>query len=112
MARINVSGTDDNNIKMREGNAAFAKKASDEYDHISDVRVLKSNGDSINTAGNSFIVTRNTIAPPITIPGFNSGKVTEIDVLNAPLPSVREASSILGLICNIVLLTAPSPVGR
>ena len=89
---------DDTNINMRAGAAALAKKASEEYDHIVVVRVWKSSGESIKTAGSSFIDTKNTKENAMAIPGFNRGRVTASEVLNTPLPKVEEDSSNRGLI--------------
>ena len=99
-------------ISDNDGIAAWAKKASEEYDHMSVVSVRKSRGDNINTAGSSFIVTKNTMAKPAIIPGRNNGRVIFVEVLMLPKPKVLDDSSRDGLICNIVLLTAPKPVGR
>ena len=97
---------------MSAGAAALAKNASDEYDHIVVVRVWKSSGESIKTAGSSFIDTKNTRAKAIAMPGFNNGRVTEREVWNLPLPKVKEDSSNRGLICNKVDFTGLIPMGR
>ena len=51
----------------------------------------------MSTAGNSFMVTKKTIATPIKILGFNRGKVTFIYVRRDALPKVLDDSSNLGL---------------
>ena len=79
---------------------------------MSVVSVLKSRGDNIKTAGSSFIVTKNTMAKPAIIPGRSSGRVIFVEVLMLPMPKVLDDSSREGLICNMVLLTEPNPVGK
>ena len=72
---------------------------------------MKSNGDSIKTAGNSFIVTKNTITAPINIPDFNIGIVILNIVLKRPFPSVLEDSSGFGLNNSMEDFMGPIPVG-
>ena len=67
---------------MIEGKAALAKKASDEYDHMAVVSVWKSKGASNRTAGNSFIVIRNTVAKAIKIPDLINGMVVLVVAIN------------------------------
>ena len=91
-------GTDELNMSIRAGAAAWAKKASDEADHTAVARVLNPSGPSISVAGSSFIVTRKTNAPPISIPGLIRGPVTESITRNCPLPRILADSSNRGLI--------------
>ena len=65
---MNVKGSADTNIRSRAGAAAWAKKASEEALHMDVAKVSKPSGLNIKVAGNSFIVNRNTIAPPANIP--------------------------------------------
>ena len=90
------------------GIAAFANAASVAADQMEVASVLNPMGLSINVAGSSFITRRNTSAHPASIPGRATGNVTDEKALRGLLPRPRAASSILGLICNKEVRTAPS----
>ena len=111
LIKTKVKGNEDSKINNNAGAAASAKNASVEYDQTIVDNVLKSNGDRIKTAGNSFIVTRNTITAPINIPDLNIGIVTLNIVLNLPFPRVLDESSGFGLNSSMVDLMGPIPVG-
>ena len=68
------------------------------------VRVVKSRGERISIAGSSFIV--------INKPGLRAGMVTVSADFSGLLPKLMDDSSILGLICNILVLTVLSAAGR
>ena len=102
---------DDSKISKREGIAALAKNASEVNDQIAVVRVWKSKGASKRTAGNSFIVIKNTVTAAIVRPGFRRGILVAITDLMRLLPRVMDDSSYRGLIWVIEDLIALSPVG-
>tara|TARA_B100001146_G_scaffold85097_1_gene75648 strand:+ start:1429 stop:1815 length:387 start_codon:yes stop_codon:yes gene_type:complete len=108
---IIVSGMDDSKISKREGIAALAKNASEVNDQIAVVRVWKSKGASRRTAGNSFIVIKNTVTAAIVRPDFRRGILVAIIDLMRLLPRVMDDSSYRGLIWVIEDLIALSPVG-
>ena len=76
------------------------------------VRVVKSRGERISIAGSSFIVSKKTIIAPIYKPGLRAGMVTVRADFSGLLPKLMDDSSILGLICNILVLTVLSAAGR
>ena len=102
---------DDSKISKREGIAALAKNASEVNDQIAVVRVWKSKGASRRTAGNSFIVIKNTVTAAIVSPDFRRGILVVITDLIRLLPRVMDDSSYRGLIWVIEDLIALSPVG-
>ena len=102
-----AKGTADAAIKSNAGNAALAKNASEAADQMEVASVLKPMGLSINVAGSSFITSRKTKAHPANSPGRATGSVTDEKARKGLLPSPLAASSILGLICNNDVRTAP-----
>ena len=72
---INANGIAETSIRSNAGAAAWAKNASDEALHMDVAKVSKPNGLNIKVAGNSFIVNKNTIAPPANMPCFTKGIV-------------------------------------
>ena len=66
----------------------------------------------MSTAGNSFMVTRKTIAIPIKMLGLSRGRVIFVYVESDDFPKVLDDSSNLGLMCSNDDLTEPRPVGR
>ena len=66
----------------------------------------------MSTAGNSFMVTKKTIAIPIKMLGLSKGRVIFVYVENDDFPKVLDDSSNLGLMCSNDDLTEPRPVGR
>ena len=95
-----IKGIAADNISINAGAAAWAKSASEEALQTSVANVSKPKGLKIKVAGNSFMVSRNTSAPPANIPGLIKGRVIERITENASLPRLRPAYSKPGCTCN------------
>ena len=92
-----TSGKEVTSIRSNDGAAALAKNASDAADHMDVASVVKPVGLRINVAGNSFIVSRNTMAAPARMPVRNNGSVTLVSTRTGDLCRLRATSSMLGL---------------
>ena len=114
MSRVTrtASGADETRMSSSAGAAAWAKKASEDADHMAVANVLKPSGLKMRVAGSSFIVMRKTSAAPDMTPGRTRGTVTAIMVWRGDLPRPRAISSSRGLTCSRDALVAPSAAGK
>ena len=73
--------------RMRDDAAVLVKNASEDADQIDVAKVSNPVGPSINVAGNSFIVSRNTKAALANTLGIRIGSVTRVNDRNWVKPS-------------------------
>jgi hypothetical protein len=108
----NVIGAAAATINSNDGPAARAKNASSAAVQIDVARVRDSIGPRINVAGNSFIVSRNTITAAAARPGRIIGTVMVKKAQIRERPKLIAASSILGLTCKREDRIVPTATGR
>ena len=99
-------------ISNSAGTAALVKNASSVAHQIDVAKVLNPIGPKMRVAGNSFMASRNTMAPPARRPGISRGKVTVVKALSGVFPRIRAASSSLGLTCKNEVFILPNAAGK